>query len=710
MLRVFYILFLAIIVSGCQQNSSQGKPVSAGKYFETIQPQSEDHLGLIVGLSDALHLENRVGIGAPKYRVDRLVGKTRAEAIDLILSDLPTGRGSLDPTPEWLTHPNITFLDNSWRYCHRRSSQARIGDVETTWMNNILDSETPAHERLVLLFSNIFVSDYKTYRSAETYAQHHRIIRENAGGNMREFLLDVLQDPAILVYLNNDLNTRANINENLAREFLELFTLGEGNYSESDIRNLAYVFAGESVNPISQRYQRFSSAKSSLRRTVLGEEIKTPQEAVDLVLRQPAHAQFMARKFFREYVSLEPPSVAIIDQIAARYVAADYDISALLRATISSSEFWDVRNRLALVKDPIDIIFGSLRTLGYSNSSDFDARDFKAMLSRINFSLIDPPNVAGYQGGMSWVDGGLFTTRKKLLQTLMLGDKFRFGFDEAKRSFLENQRRQRLALDNYFDKLEELKSRAHPEQLIVEVATFQYVAEDMVKNRHPNISLNLVGVHLGGRSWDGMNIRLGLNRKHNYARVEFYENSCSPACISNFNEGWDSDWRGVRGFDVDPFSGGGPTRWLNNRWGSISGEDRLLLRRLFQLVHLVPDSVGNGQAFYRGSAENQGAWREWLGRQRSRVVFDDLRDESGNSVAPVILLGQEKSNVGLCSSVLSSTAHHSWFRPIDGVSIKLTTAMNRTEEWISKQLPADLLAPGSSSLEKLIAADAFQLK
>ena len=89
-------------------------------------------------------------------------------------------------------------------------------------MNNLLlTSETPAHERLILLFTNIFVSDYKTYFARlETYARHHQIIREHATGNMRNFLSAILKDPAVLVYLNNDVNTRANINENLAREYL----------------------------------------------------------------------------------------------------------------------------------------------------------------------------------------------------------------------------------------------------------------------------------------------------------------------------------------------------------------------------------------------------------------------------------------------------------------------------------------------------------
>ena len=707
-LFVFGVSLIAL--SGCQQTSKGGNSDSVTSVFDSVSPRDDSHLSTTLDLADAIHLERRVGIGSPKYRVDRLVGKSRAEAIDIVLADLDSPDRVINESPGWLALPNITFLDNSWRYCHRKSIRARIGDVETRWMNNLLTSETPAHERLILLFTNIFVSDYKTYRSPETYARHHQIIREHATGNMRNFLSAILKDPAVLVYLNNDVNTRANINENLAREYLELFTLGEGNYTEQDIRNLAYVFAGESVNPISQDYQQFRSAKSALKRTVLDRDIKTPSEAVDLVLNQPAHARFMANKFYKEFVSLETPSVETLEQIASAYFKSNYELSGLLRATLATPEFWSDANRLGLVKDPVDIVFGTLRTLGYDDRSEMDARDFRALFTRMNYSLIDPPNVAGYPGGMSWVDGGLFNARKQVLDRLVLQDRFNFDFVDSRSRFKRYQANELEKLRSYFEDLNQVKAQAHPEQLIIEAAFFDYVSEDMIKNRYPNISIKLVGVHLGDQSWPGMKIKLGLNRKHNYSRVGLYENSCSPACISNFNKGYESDWHGIRGFDVAPFNNGGPTRWLNERWGSISSEDRLLLQRLFQLVHFIPDALGNGRAFRRGSPENQNAWREWLEKQQSVSGFEDLKDATGQAFPPVVLMEKNGEIGRLCGSVLASGAYNEWSRPIDGVSDQLSVKVNRTDEWISRQVPNNLLGPGASALERLVLSDGFQLK
>ena len=708
MRKLGLLISVLLVLAGCQQST---KPVSpAAEAFSSVMPGDHSHLSVVIDTADAIHLERRVGIGSPKYRVDRLIGKTRAEAIEIILQDLSSDRRISGELPAWLSHPNITFLKKSWRYCHRLSSQVRIGDVETRWMNNILTSEAPAHERLILLFSNIFVSDYKTYQSAETYAQHHQIIREHSVGNMRDFLSAVLQDPAILVYLNNDFNTRANINENLAREYLELFTLGEGNYTEQDIRNLAYVFAGESVNPISQKYERFKSAKSSLKRIVLGQEIKRPHEAVELVLKQPAHALFLAKRFYREYVSLSTPKMETVEAIAASYFKSNFEITELLRGTLSTSDFWAEENRLGLIKDPVDIILGSFRTLGYDNTSEYDTRDFGALFTRMNYSLIDPPNVAGHEGGMAWVDGGLFNIRNEVLSRLFLNDDFDFDFESKRRLFKSFKVDELKRLADYVDKRDRVKKEAHPEQLIIEAAVFGSVSTDMKKRKHPKMTLNLVGVHLGDRSWDGMNIRIGMNKKRNYANVSFYENSCSPGCISNFNKGHVSDSRGVRGFEVSPFQGGGPEPWLRERWASISGQDRLLLRRLFQLVHLLPDSVGNERVFNRGGAENASAWMDWLTSQRYTAPFKELNDKDGKAVPPVILLKQDREQGGLCGHVLSSQAYTSWVRPIEGISQQLSARVNRTDDWISAQLPANLLGSGVNALERLVSSDSFQLK
>ena len=139
-LFVFGVSMIAL--SGCQQTSKGGNSDSVTSVFDSVSPRDDSHLSTTLDLADAIHLERRVGIGSPKYRVDRLVGKSRAEAI-VVLADLDSPNRVFNESPGWLALPNITFLNNSWRYCHRKSIRARIGDVETRWMNNLLHLRRP---------------------------------------------------------------------------------------------------------------------------------------------------------------------------------------------------------------------------------------------------------------------------------------------------------------------------------------------------------------------------------------------------------------------------------------------------------------------------------------------------------------------------------------------------------------------------------------
>ena len=702
---VLIVVGCCLVLTGCQQNASH----TTVSMIDKVGPYSVDHLEKPLTLEDAIHLESRAGLGAPQNRVERLVGLTRREGINLVLEDLDNAGTRSNPLPPWMDHPSIGFFKwswkESWRDCNALTADQYIQSVELSWINKMLISETPAHERLVLLFSNLFVSDFKTYKSAETYAQHHKIIRDNSAGSMRSFLLSVLKDPAILVYLNNDVNTRANINENFAREFLELFSLGEGNYTEKDVRNLSLILAGESVNPISQRYQQFRSAKTTIPRQVLGTEIKTSEEVVELVLAQEAHALFLAKYFYKTYISVDSPNTKTLNWIAKQYRDSDFDIKDLLRATLQSIDFWSQDNRLNLVKDPVDIVIGTLRSVGYSNNSDIDYLDIRNALAQMDFSLVNPPNVAGYSGGMSWIEGGLLGIRKEVLTRLIAADKEKTDFQQMLKHHKDALSASREKENTYKRKLEQLKSNAPPDQLIVEKVSLMNASEDMLGNRYPSLKINLSGVHLGGRYWSGIQFRLGLNRKHNYSRIEIYENSCNPACISNFNEGWDSDWLGIKGFDVDPVTSGGPTKSLQRRWASISGTDRLLLKRLYQFVHFVPHQMMNGRALSRSGQSNTKAWGKWLKDQRERMPLNKLQTKDGTQYDPIVRVPGD-----VCGSVLATSHDLQWSRPLNDVPTWLNRSGDKLNEWVPKLLPTAYQTKAQNTLRQVIVSDAFQLK
>ena len=174
-------------------------------------------------------------------------------------------------------------------------------------------------------------------------------------------------DPAIIVYLNNEQSTTQKPNENLAREFLELFSLGEGNYSENEIKTFAKKLPGNGINHVSQNFQLFKykvSGQTFYFFSAFGQDFQSADEFIDLVISHPAFGEFISKKFYNEFVDLNDPSAEDLAILVSTLRKYDFSIIKLLKATISLRKFWDNNNRLTLVKSPIELVYGTARTTG----------------------------------------------------------------------------------------------------------------------------------------------------------------------------------------------------------------------------------------------------------------------------------------------------------------------------------------------------------
>ena len=134
----------------------------------------------------------------------------------------------------------------------------------------------------------------------------------------------------------------------------------------------------------------------------MGEKIKSLDDAVALVLNRPEHAQLMAEKFYRHYVGLQTPPRDFVDAISYAYVSSGFELKSLLRATLESKEFWDPANRYGLVKTPIDLLIGAARSTEFLGEGHWDLRRFSSRSTRIGMDWVEPPNVAGWPGGLAW--------------------------------------------------------------------------------------------------------------------------------------------------------------------------------------------------------------------------------------------------------------------------------------------------------------------
>jgi uncharacterized protein (DUF1800 family) len=227
----------------------------------------------------------------------------------------------------------------------------------------------------------------------------------------------VSKDPAMLQYLDGAGSRKGRPNENFAREVMELFTLGEGHYSQRDVTEAARAYTGWTLDPNTLAYQFNPKIHDDGDKTVLGQMgAFDGDQVLDILLTQPEAATFITTELWREFIS-ETPDPAQIALIAERFRASHYDIKTALRGLFLSEAFWDERNRGVLVKSPAEFVVGAVREfdIGYA---DQDASALAAQVRNFGENLFYPPNVKGWPGGENWINSSTLLARKQFIEQL----------------------------------------------------------------------------------------------------------------------------------------------------------------------------------------------------------------------------------------------------------------------------------------------------
>jgi len=369
--------------------------------------------------SEAGLLTARTGFGAPAEAVYRLAGLSRAQAVDLILDHL-----SPDPTvpvPAWVQPPferppgdGKHPADAPTRQAFDKRKEAKKAELRTWFIDDAVKSPWPLSQKLALFWHDHFTSSLEKLDSGEMLLQQDLMFRRLGLGPFGAFLKAVGRDPAMVVYLDGDANAKGKPNENYARELMELFTLGEGNYSEQDVREAARAFTGWTVDraqgTVAFNPKRYDDGP----KTVFGKTGNWGADDVaDLILDQDRTAVFLTQKFWRFFVSPDPDPgrVAVL---ADAYRKSGYQLKVLLRALLLEDAFWDPRNRESLVKSPVELLVGQIRTWGI----DYDPRRLTGQLARLGQDLFNPLSVKGWPEGLDWVDAATLLERRRDLADL----------------------------------------------------------------------------------------------------------------------------------------------------------------------------------------------------------------------------------------------------------------------------------------------------
>jgi uncharacterized protein (DUF1800 family) len=301
-----------------------------------------------------------------------------------------------------------------------QQEQLRKGlELRGWWVEEMLVTPSPLTERMTLFWHNHFVSGQQKVRLAELMYRQNVTLRANALGNFSTLLYAMARDPAMVIYLDSAQNRKGTPNENFARELMELFTLGEGHYTEQDVKEAARAFTGWSIDRVSGNFTFRPFIHDYGVKTVLGKTGNFDGDQVlDILISRPETAEFVTRKLWREFVSPDPQEREV-KRIAARFREAHYDIRSALYAILTSDAFYSAENRGVLVKSPVDLVVGTMHQFDMRTGAPVP---FAFAAAGMGQNLFLPPNVKGWPGGEAWINASTLLARKQFLDRLFRAD------------------------------------------------------------------------------------------------------------------------------------------------------------------------------------------------------------------------------------------------------------------------------------------------
>ena len=371
-----------------------------------------------LGFDNARHLLNRTSFAANPADIEAFAGLTREQAADRLLAW--TGKPVVTPPPAWTAEPfeprnRFRGMSVEERRLANREMVQKAFALRSWWLTEMLVTPSPLTEKMTLFWHNHFVSGQQKVRSPQLMHRQNVLLRRHALGNFGELLHAVARDPAMVIYLDSASNRKGQPNENFAREVMELFTLGEGNYGERDIKELARAFTGWSINQETGEFLFRPLAHDDGEKTMLGRTGNFDgDEALDILLAQPQTAELIVSKLWREFVS-PSPDPAEVKRIARIFRDSRYDIRAALGALLVSDAFYAPKNHAALIKSPVELVVGTLRQFNFGTG---DVLPFVLTTNQLGQALFAPPNVKGWTGGEAWINSSTLLARKSFLERL----------------------------------------------------------------------------------------------------------------------------------------------------------------------------------------------------------------------------------------------------------------------------------------------------
>ena len=375
-------------------------------------PTSED-------LALMAHLLRRTGFGANRDQLEAY-----------------SARG-YDATLEELLHPEQQppFDDDlAYRYVPYYRMGTSIDSYQSFWIYKMISTNRPLEEKMTLFWHHVFATSYSKLQRNPQMGKQYQMLQSRALGSFRTLLIELARDPAMIFWLDNCENHKGRPNENFGRELLELFSLGVGmdgqpNYTEDDVKECARAFTGWTMATQLPRYpygdyvwdfEYRPDDHDDGEKVFLGQRGRfNGEDIIDIIVRQPATARFLARHLYNYFVADEPQVPAwqttppqdpqAVKTLEEEYFRSNYDIRSVLRVLFRSDFFKNARFKK--VKSPAELVAGVMRLVDDYTSPKPFSHEISAAASYMGQDLLNPPTVEGWHTGKEWIDSGALVER-----------------------------------------------------------------------------------------------------------------------------------------------------------------------------------------------------------------------------------------------------------------------------------------------------------
>jgi uncharacterized protein (DUF1800 family) len=299
-----------------------------------------------------------------------------------------------------------------------RASRLETNRVAYWWANRMLTTHRPLEEKMALFWHGHFATSEEKVRDYRKMLKQNELFRVQGTGNFRQLLIGVAQDPAMLAFLDAGVNVKGAPNENFAREIMEMFSMGVGNYSETDIREAARAFTG--WNFVDLDFVVTPDKHDGTHKTVLGKQGSFDGvDIIDVILSQPVTSEYVAGKIYRFFVN-QDLSPELRAKLGAKLRQSNYEIAPLLETLFQSRDFYSPASMGSHIKSPVELVISTYKKLGLAEVPGVP--DFNDVTEALGQKLLYPPTVAGWANGKSWITPGLLLARGNFVYDTLYPD------------------------------------------------------------------------------------------------------------------------------------------------------------------------------------------------------------------------------------------------------------------------------------------------